>query len=114
MKDLSKKKSSTKINQNEQQALQNWDLTYNRDVCQRTVRQETTMAKMDTLQHYLYTQDTHKVARNTVPHNKESDKRAANCEHLNDVSINQNDEESNDDQCILKEKVTLIRKIVDW
>ena len=61
------------------------------------------MAKMGTLLHYLYTQDTHEVARNTVPYDNESDKRAANCEHLNDASISQNDEESNDDQCNLKE-----------
>ena len=61
------------------------------------------MAKMGTLLHYLYTQDTHEVARNTVPYDNESDKRAANYEHLNDASISQNDEESNDDQCNLKE-----------
>ena len=55
------------------------------------------MAKMGTLSHYLYTQDTHKVARNTVPYYNKSNKRAANCEHLNNASNSQNDEESNDD-----------------
>ena len=40
------------------------------------------MAKMDTLPHYLHTQDTHEGARNTVPYNNQSDKRAANCDHL--------------------------------
>ena len=98
LKDLPKKKSPTKIIQNEQQALQSWALAYTRAVRQRNVRQETTMAKMGTLPHYLYTQDTHEV-----PYNNESDKRAANCEHLNDASISQNDEESNADQCSLKE-----------
>ena len=58
---------------------------------------------MGTLPHSLYTQDTREVARNAVPDDNESDKRAANCEHLNDTSIIQNDEESNDDQCNLKE-----------
>ena len=57
------------------------------------------MVKMDTLPHYLYTQDTHEVARNTVPYDNESDKRAANCEHLNDASISQYEEEPNDDHC---------------
>ena len=61
------------------------------------------MAKMGTLLHYLYTQDTHEVARNTVPDDNESDKRAANCEFLNDTSISENDEESNDDHFNLKE-----------
>ena len=58
---------------------------------------------MGTLPHSLYTKDTREVARNAVPDDNESDKRAANCEHLNDTSIIQNDEESNDDQCNLKE-----------
>ena len=40
------------------------------------------MAKMGILPHYLYKQDTHEVVRNTVPYNSESDKRAANCDHL--------------------------------
>ena len=61
------------------------------------------MAKMGTLPHYLYTQNTHEVARNTDPYNNESDKRAANYDHLNYASISQNDEESNVDQCKLKE-----------
>ena len=68
--------------------------------------QGTAVAKMDTLPHYLYTQDTHEVAKNTVPYDNESDKRAANCEHLNSQNrtlISQNDEESNDDHCNLKE-----------
>ena len=51
----------------------------------------------------LYTQGIYEVARNTVSYNNESDKRAANCDHLNDASNSQNDEESNDDQCKLKE-----------
>ena len=58
---------------------------------------------MDTLPHYLHTQDTHEVARNTVPHNNQSDKRAANCDHLHDTSVSQNDKVSNNDQCKLKE-----------
>ena len=103
LKDLPKKKSPTKITQNEQQALQGWALTYTRTVRLRTVRQETTMAKMGTLPHYFYAQDTHEVARNTVPYNNVSDKIAANFEPLNDASISPNDEESNDDQCNLKE-----------
>ena len=74
-----------------------------RAVNQRTARQETTMAKIGTLLHYLYTQYTHEVAGNTVPYDNKSNKRAANCEHLNDASNSQNDEESNDDQCNLKQ-----------
>ena len=103
MKDLPEKKSPTKITQNKQQALQSWALTYTRAVRRRTVKQETTMAKMGTLPHYLYAQDTHEVARNTFNYNNEIDKRTANCEHLNDASISQNNEESNDDQCNLEE-----------
>ena len=34
---------------------------------------------------------------------KKSDKRAANCEYLNDASISQNDQKSNDDQWNLRE-----------
>ena len=106
LKDLPKKQNLTKITQNKQQASQSWALTYTRAVRQRTVMQGTAVAKMDTLPHYLYTQDTHEVAKNTVPYDNESDKRAANCEHLNSQNrtfISQNDEESNDDQCNLKE-----------
>ena len=106
MKDLPKKKSLTKITQNEKQELQSWALTCTRAVSQRTLRQETTMAEMGTLPHYSYTQDTqdtHENTRNTVPYDNESSKRVANCEHLNDASISQNDEESNNDQCNLKE-----------
>ena len=64
------------------------------------------MAEMGTLPHYSHTQDTqdtHENTRNTVPYDNESGKRVANCEHLNDASISQNDEESNNDQCNLKE-----------
>ena len=103
MKDLLKKKSPTNITQNEQQVLKSWTLTYTRAVRQRTVRQETTVEKMGTLPHYLDTQDTHKVARNTVPYNNENDKRASTCDLLNDASNSQNDEESNVDQCKFKE-----------
>ena len=71
-------------------------MTYTRAVHQSTVMQETAMAKRGTLPHYLYTEDTHEVATNTVPYNNESDKRAANCEHLTDASLSQNDEESSD------------------
>ena len=86
MKDLLKKKSPTNIIQNEQQALKSWTLTYTRAVRQRTVRQETTVEKMGTLPNYLDTQDTHKVARNTVPYNNENDKRPSTCDLLNDAS----------------------------
>ena len=58
---------------------------------------------MGTLPHYLYTQGTHEIARNTVPYNNASDKRVANCDHLIGASISQNDEELNDNQCKLKE-----------
>ena len=52
---------------------------------------------MVALRYYLYLHDTHEVARNKVPYNNENDKSAGNCEHLSDVTINQNDEKSNDD-----------------
>ena len=103
LKELPKKKNPTKITQNEQQALHSWPVTYTRAVRQSTVKQETTMAKMGTLPHYLSTQNTHEVATNTVPYNNENDKRAANCEHLTDAYISQNDEESSDGRCNLKE-----------
>ena len=103
LKELPKNKNPTKITQNEQQALQSWALTYTTTVRQGAVRQETTMAKMGTLPHYLYTKGTHEVARNTVSYNNESDKRVANCDHLNDASISQNDKESDVNQCKLKE-----------
>ena len=41
---------------------------------------------MGTLPNYLDTQDTHKVARNTVPYNNENDKRPSTCDLLNDAS----------------------------
>ena len=103
---------SKKEKPHEKQVLQSWTLTYTRAVRQRILRQKTAMAKMGTLLHYLYTQDTNEVARNTVFCDNESDKRAANCKHLHDASICQNDEESNDDQCDLKE--TSQRRILDW
>ena len=107
LKDLPKKKRLRKITQNEQQALQSWALTYTRAVLQRTVRQETTMAIISTLPHThiqdTHIQHTHEVARNKVLYDNESGKIAASCEHLNNASISQNDEESNDDHCNLKE-----------
>ena len=118
MKDLPKKKSLTKITQNEQQPLQSWALTYTRAVLQRTVRQETTMAIISTLPH-THIQDTHEVARNKVLYDNERGKIAASCEHLNNASISQNDEESNDDHCNLKEadefcEESSKRRILHW
>ena len=73
------------------------------------------MAIMSTLPH-THIQDPHEVARNKVLYDNESGKIAANCEHL---TMRQNDEESNDDHCNLKEadefcEESSKRRILHW
>ena len=52
---LLKRKSSPSIGAKNEEILQTWANSYTRAARQRTVRQETTMAMMGTLPHYLYT-----------------------------------------------------------
>ena len=49
----------------DEDTLRTWANTYTRAVRQRTVRQETTMAKTGTLPHYLYTGKISEVAETT-------------------------------------------------
>ena len=55
------------IKEKEAMLIKDWASTYTRAVRQRTVRQETTMAKMGTLPHYLYSLDRNKQAKQTIP-----------------------------------------------
>ena len=103
--DLPKKKTPTKINQIDQEALQNWALTYTRAVRQRTVRQETTMAKMGTLPHYLYTQDTQEIARSIVPYYNQHKENSEHNRNQQNVSPGENHEGLTNDQKELETEV---------
>ena len=48
-----------------EETLRTWANTYTRAVHQRTVRQETTMSKTETLPHYLYTAKISEIAQIT-------------------------------------------------
>lgn len=42
------------------------------------------MEKIDTLSHYLHTQNTHEAARNTITDNNRNNEWEANCKNLSD------------------------------
>ena len=53
-------------------------------ICDSHLRPEITMEKIDTLSHYLHTQNTHEAARNTITDNNRNNEWEANCKNLSD------------------------------
>ena len=62
---LPKKSAPCKISKKDEEELQQWSASYTQAVRQRTVRQETTMAKMGTLPYYIYSKNVDKIAEST-------------------------------------------------
>ena len=62
---LSSKAVPSSVTAVHEETLRTWANTYTRAVRQRTVRQETTIAKTGTLPHYLYTAKISEVAETT-------------------------------------------------
>jgi len=65
---LPKKKITVQIPKKEEEKLRVWADSYTRAVRQRSVRQETTMAKCGTLPTYLYTDKVDEMAEATDPY----------------------------------------------
>lgn len=101
---LPKRPDPIQQSKEDQEKLQTWANSYTRAVRQRTVRQETTMAKMGTLPHYLYSNSISKVvdgapslqrAGNTCDHENNSEKLCY--EEQDQFEASSSDESSNDD-----------------
>ena len=86
------------IDQNKEELLQTWAYTYTRAVRQRTVRQETTMAKMGTLPHYIYSSRINEVIEATEEYNIENHTKPQSS-HVSQNNEQTPAEQSDQEQC---------------
>ena len=62
---LPRKVTPIAISKKDEEELKQWSASYTQAVRQRTVRQETTMAKMGTFSYYKYSNNVKKIAEST-------------------------------------------------
>eukprot|EP00111_Clytia_hemisphaerica_P014073 TCONS_00041423-protein len=95
---LPPKNLPTKIEKRDEETLQNWATNYTRAVRQRTVRQETTMCKMGTMPHYVYTtSEIEETAKQTVPYKTKASEAGNVEEEKEEEEIPDRFDESSDD-----------------